>query len=300
MKRTLLLISLLLSMHLFATTPTPDSLVSVGMTKKQVKEFLGEPRFEQSSPTTTWLTYSLSETDSIEQRFVVKLQNDTVNDTWYEQYVNTVVAPLAISQDHIISISYATSAQDSIISELPSAKVEETAFCASEHSVSALPMQYESIYKVGNHYYIGNQRISRSIYKWYLCTNCPEAYERYCSGMAMEAVGSVFFSIGTISLITGIVLDCVSVSPRRSYYVLNSHKSTIEIPMYNEDMFIAGTVLLGIGALLESISIPCIFAGNRTKNEAIQIYNICSARNESPVTMRIKTSGTGVGLAFNF
>ena len=164
----------------------------------------------------------------------------------------------------------------------------------NESATMATPCPY--LDRVGGHYYLDGEPISRKEVRYFLKNNCPEAWKRYRTGNALMitgfsllGVGAVCFGAGMVVLPAEVIWDALALFPSS---MGNDYSLMVDVRP-------ALGVMMG-GSLLLAGSVPCIVVGTIYKTKAHERYNESCAKQMPPLQLSLQTSQNGIGLALNF
>lgn len=158
---------------------------------------------------------------------------------------------------------------------------------ANSYQNAPLPVGY--IVKDDNDVYtVGSLRMSEDQYVDFIRQNCKEAYDYYDSGVSLWNAGWKLFGMGIGLTLGGVVWYCVGM------YCFSPYDAAWKALVYG------GCVLMGVGGLAATGSVPCLIVGGIRKNNSHEIYNESCARQTSEVTFGLQSSRNGLGLAINF
>ena len=165
----------------------------------------------------------------------------------------------------------------------------------NESATMATPCPY--LNRIGGHYYLDGNPMSKKEYRDFLKNNSPEAWERYRKGTALWATGWSLFGVGMASacivgpaLLTSWFASGYEIG---EYYLWNN--STAWEPGRR-----AGVIVSGVGLGLITASIPCIAVGAVKKFTAHNTYNEHCAKQQPQLQLSLQTSQNGIGLALTF
>lgn len=164
-------------------------------------------------------------------------------------------------------------------------------FAQEPNKVELLPIEHHD-----GLYWKGSKAMTNAEYFGFIQKNCPDAYNSYkkgCelwkNGIIVGAVGIGAFAIGCGMLVAAATLDYSYYNGYMGYY----NYSNIDA------LYIAGSVALSAGALMQVAAIPLMTVGGLKKWGSRRVYNNNCARM-SQVSLNLQSSNKGVGLSLHF
>lgn len=156
---------------------------------------------------------------------------------------------------------------------------------------------YGPIVKDDNDVYtVGNRRMSEDEYIDFIRQNCKEAYDYYESGVSLWSAGWKLFGLGVGFTFGGAVWYCVGWYVYGPYYNDNYWNER----SYYRAFTIGGAVLMGLGGLAVTGSVPCLIVGGIRKNNSHNVYNESCVKQQTVATFGIQPAPGGLGLAIKF
>ena len=156
-----------------------------------------------------------------------------------------------------------------------------------------------------NEYRLNGTKMDKKAYENFIYTNCPEAWKKHQSAKHTIAAGWTFFASGiALTSMWGLLGIKEDYSYSVGYY--DYYYDYYDYDYYYdsrtpEGIETAAIVLGSIGACLTAISIPLLAGGYAVKGNTYKTYNKkCASASATPVTLNLKASSNGLGLAVHF
>lgn len=226
------------------------------------------------------------------QRIEAKITEVSSTEIRYKEWNNQDGPTFVLRSDELNTIIYQNGTVKTF--EHTSAAPTTVTYTAPSSALTASSVPYGMITKEDNDIYtVGNRRMSESEYIAFIRQNCKEAYDYYESGVSLWSAGWKLFAMGCAFTIGGAAWWCVG------WYVYTPYSSGSDWTTYRA-LTIGGCVLMGLGGLAVTGSVPCLIVGGIRKNNSHEVYNETCVRQQTAVEFGLQPSPGGLGLAIKF
>lgn len=147
-------------------------------------------------------------------------------------------------------------------------------------------------------------QMSEEAYLKFIENNCPEAWQSYQRGSRFCLLGWRFFGSGLCLEAVGIPLYVVG------WKMQNAAQATDPKAYYGRGMETAGIIMMAGGAACEIAAIPLLSIGSKKCKRSYEVYNSCylrqhpaiesTSKDVAPVSLNLKATTNGIGLALRF